>query len=245
MTIYVRQKNLVKILETIDACKKLLEEGGDWERKNRLRVYEGIYCLLTRNLKRTSELFLDSISTFNSPDIITYARVVKYTVLTSLISVGRSEMKKRVIHNPEVLSNIRELPDLKAMLDAYAKCEYKAFFISLSKVLEELKTDEYLSAHRKFFTREIRVVIYSQFLESYKTVTLESMATAFGVSISFIDRELSELIAAGRLTCKIDKVSNIVVSERIDQRNNLYQQALKQGDALLNQVQKLSRVIDV
>lgn len=61
-----------------------------------LQVYEGIYCLLTRNLKRTSELFLDSISTFNSPDIITYARVVKYTVLTSLISVGRSEMKKRV-----------------------------------------------------------------------------------------------------------------------------------------------------
>lgn len=60
-----------------------------------------------------------------------------------------------------------------------------------------------------------------------------------------LERELSELIAAGRLTCKIDKVSNIVVSERIDQRNNLYQQALKQGDALLNQVQKLSRVIDV
>lgn len=40
MTIYVREKNLAKILETIDACKKLLEEGGDWERKNRLKVIE-------------------------------------------------------------------------------------------------------------------------------------------------------------------------------------------------------------
>lgn len=38
MAIFVRQKNLHKILETIEACKKLLEEGGDWERKNRLRV---------------------------------------------------------------------------------------------------------------------------------------------------------------------------------------------------------------
>jgi len=46
----------------------------------------------------------------------------------------------------------------------------------LAKVLEELKTDDYLQAHRKFFTREIRVVIYSQFLEAYKTVTLVSMA---------------------------------------------------------------------
>lgn len=68
----------------------------------------------------------------------------------------------------------------------------------------------------------MRVVIYSQFLESYKTVTLESMANAFGVSVSFIDRELSELISSKRLNCKIDKVSGIVESERADKRNLLY-----------------------
>ena len=38
MSIYIKEKNLVKILETINACKKLLEDGGDWERKNRLKV---------------------------------------------------------------------------------------------------------------------------------------------------------------------------------------------------------------
>lgn len=206
MNIYVSEKNLAKILETIDACKKLLEEGGDWERKNRLKIYEGIYNLLIRNLKKTSELFIDSISTFNSPDIISYQRIVKYTILTSIISIGRSEMKKKIIHNSEVLSTIRELPAIKGLLDAYSKCDYKGFFVELTKVLDDLKNDEYLSAHRKFFTREVRIVIYSQFLESYKTVTLQSMADAFGVSIEFIDRELSELISAGRLTCKIDKV---------------------------------------
>lgn len=118
MSIYTKEKNLSKIEETIQACKKLLEDGGDWERKNRLKVnniylwqlilflhlftpfciqiYEGLYCLLIRNLKKTSELFLDCISTFNSPDIISYARIVKYTILTSLISVGRAEIKKKV-----------------------------------------------------------------------------------------------------------------------------------------------------
>jgi 26S proteasome regulatory subunit N7 len=35
--------------------------------------------------------------------------------------------------------------------------------------------------------REIRTVIYSQFLESYKSVTIEAMAKAFGVSVDFID----------------------------------------------------------
>ena len=45
-----------------------------------------------------------------------------------------------------------------------------------------------------------------QFLDSYKSVTLESMASAFGVSIDFIDYELVDFIVAGRLPAKIDRV---------------------------------------
>ena len=44
-----------------------------------------------------------------------------------------------------------------------------------------------------------------QFLESYKSVTVAMMASAFGVSPAFLDGELSDFIAAGRLNCKIDK----------------------------------------
>lgn len=45
-----------------------------------------------------------------------------------------------------------------------------------------------------------------QFLDSYKSVTLESMASAFGVSVDFIDYELVDFIVAGRLPAKIDRV---------------------------------------
>jgi len=34
----------------------------------------------------------------------------------------------------------------------------------------------------------MRKVAYRQFLESYKTVEIKTMASAFGVSISFIDK---------------------------------------------------------
>jgi len=44
-----------------------------------------------------------------------------------------------------------------------------------------------------------------QFLEAYKSVTLESMAQAFGVSPAFMDAELAEFIVAGRVSAKIDK----------------------------------------
>jgi 26S proteasome regulatory subunit N7 len=71
------------------------------------------------------------------------------------------------------------------------------------------------------------------------------MANEFGVSVDFIDRELSELISARRLPCKIDKVSGIIETDPTDERNKHYKGSLKKGDHLLNQIQKLSRAIDV
>jgi 26S proteasome regulatory subunit N7 len=35
--------------------------------------------------------------------------------------------------------------------------------------------------------RELRVLVYTQFLESYRSVRLASMAASFGVSIDFLD----------------------------------------------------------
>lgn len=71
------------------------------------------------------------------------------------------------------------------------------------------------------------------------------MASEFGVSANFIDAELAELIAARRLPCKIDKVEGIIETDPTDERNQCYKAALKRGDHLLNQIQKLSRAIDV
>ena len=38
------------------------------------------------------------------------------------------------------------------------------------------------------------------------------MASSFGVSVEFIDKELSNFIYAGKLSCKIDKVNNVIES---------------------------------
>ena len=53
-----------------------------------------------------------------------------------------------------------------------------------------------------------------QFLDSYKSVTLQSMAQSFGVSVNFVDSELADFIVAGRLTAKIDKVAGVVETNR-------------------------------
>src|SRR5690348_4609710 len=106
-----------------------------------------------------------------------------------------------------------------------------------------MKRDRYLAPHIRYFCRELRIKAYAQLLESYRSVQLKSMADAFGVSVDFLDRELSRFIASGRIHCKIDKVGGIVETNRPDAKNALYQATIKQGDLLLNRIQKLARVI--
>jgi len=132
------------------------------------------------------------------------------------------------------------------MMNSLFNCKYMEFFKSLVDcVLDRLSADRFLAPHAKYFLRQARIVAYTQYLESYHTVSLPSMADTFGVSVNFLDRELSDLVACGRLSCKIDKVRGVIESNRPDTRNALYQNAIKTGDGLLNRIQKLSRVITI
>ncbi len=55
-----------ELKDRLKRAQELMAEGGDWERKNRLKVYEAIFLLATRDFKKAAQLFLDSIATFTS-----------------------------------------------------------------------------------------------------------------------------------------------------------------------------------
>lgn len=200
---------------------------------------------LKRNFKKAASLFLDSISTFTTYEIFPYETFIFYTVLTSIITLDRVSLKQKVVDAPEILTVLGKIPFLSEFLNSLYECQYKAFFSAFAGMAVQIKYDRYLYPHFRFYMREVRTVVYSQFLESYKSVTVEAMAKAFGVSVDFIDQELSRFIAAGKLHCKIDKVAGVLETNRPDAKNALYQATIKQGDFLLNRIQKLSRVIDL
>jgi len=99
-----------------------------------------------------------------------------------------------------------------------------------------VKEDKYLGQHTQYFTKEMRLVAYRQYLESFKSVTIQNMAQAFGVSPEFIDKELSNFIYIGKINCKIDKVSGVIESNRPNKKAELFNTTVKQGDILLNRV---------
>lgn len=81
----------------ISTCCSLIEEGGDWDRRNRLKVYQGTYCIVIRDFKAAANFFLDTISTFTSYELMDYETFVRYTVYISMISLPRNELRDKVI----------------------------------------------------------------------------------------------------------------------------------------------------
>lgn len=114
---------------------------------------------------------------------------------------------------------------------------------ALAAIYPLLQRNRYLSRHAPYLLRELRLAGYVQFLQSYKSVTLIGMARIFGVTPTFLDAELAAFIASGRLSAKIDAVAGVVETQRSDAKVSQYAAVVKSGDALLNKVQRLSRVI--
>jgi len=233
------------IKTNIAKAKQMLEEGGDWDRRNRLKVYEGLYAMSVRDFALSAKLFLDAISTFTSYELMDYVKFVEYTVWISILALDRSALHKEVIKGSEILEVLHQTEDVKKYLFSLYNCQYADFFQELGKVEQILKADRYLFPHYAFYVREMKIKAYAQLLESYRSLTLTYMADAFGVTEEFMDSELCRFIASGRLHAKIDKVGGIVITNRPDNKNAQYQSCIKQGDLLLNRVQKLSRVINI
>jgi len=237
--------DLELVKKQIETATDLLNTGGDWERRNRLKVYEGLYMMYIRDFQKAAELLLSALATFTCTELFTYERFIFYATTLSLVALDRKTLREKVIKAPEILSVMDKIEHLPSLMKDLYDSNYSGFFAALVGISSTIKSDCHLSRHYRYFVREIRVVAYKQFLESYRTVTMEAMAREFGVSTAFLDSEISHFIAAGRLSAKIDKVAGAIESSKPDVVNGHYQTTIKQGDQLLDAIQKLARVIHV
>ena len=245
MHIGLQEKNLDLIKEYLTKCKDLLKDEGDWEKKNRLKVYEGLYLILTKNFKDAAQNFLQALMTFTSTELFDFKTYVFYTAVSNIITVDRKTLKEKIIDNSDVLSVINDIPHLQKFLNTFYDGEYAEFFKELYYIIQIIKNDFYFSKHYNYFINEIRIKVYSQFLQSYKTVTMENMANVFGVSINFIDSELSNFISQGRINAKIDKVSGIIECSHNEQNVDLYQTTIRESDILISKIHKLSKLLEI
>jgi len=73
-----------------------VEQGGDWDRRNRLKVYEGLFHITQRDFKSAAKRLLESVATFTSTEMLDFKDFVFYTVAASLMALDRLALKKQV-----------------------------------------------------------------------------------------------------------------------------------------------------
>ncbi|KAJ9642611.1 proteasome regulatory particle subunit [Knufia peltigerae] len=284
--LFFNDKAFVK--KQVDRASILVESGGDWDRRNRLKAYKGLHLLTVRSYNLAAPLLLDSLSTFTSYELCSYSSLVVYAVLAGALSLKRVDFKAKVVDAPEIkaiLGSGDEKPDeemkdvsastaeraaglvnvaalgsssaveqqtespvdvssLARLVNSLYGGDYRSFFLSLATVEENFLTqDRYLYEHRAWFVREMRLRGYQQLLQSYRVVGLTTMAQAFGVSVDFLDRDLAKFIAAGRVSCTIDRVQGTIETTRPDDKNKQYADVVKQGDALITKLQKYGQAV--
>ena len=77
----------------MEKANKLIEQGGDWDRRNRLKVYQGLNCMMIRDFKEASGYFLDTVSTFTSYELMEYSTLVRYCVYMGIIALPRNQLR--------------------------------------------------------------------------------------------------------------------------------------------------------
>lgn len=134
----------------------------------------------------------------------------------NLTTLGNSSYQEKA--EPEI-----DFTPLAQMINSLYAGNYQLFFKALGNVETNfLSQDRYLYEHRRWYVKEMRCRAYAQLLQSYKIVSLQSMAQSFGVSVDWLDRDLAPFIASQRLPCTIDRVRGVVETRVADDKNKQY-----------------------
>ncbi|KAI9708591.1 MAG: hypothetical protein M1820_003809 [Bogoriella megaspora] len=112
--LFFGDKLLVK--KNVERCGSLVESGGDWDRRNRLKAYQGLHLLTVRSHAQAAPLLLDSLSTFTSYELCTYSSLVVYAVLAGSVSLKRVDFKAKVVDAPEIKAILGDKEDKLAAL---------------------------------------------------------------------------------------------------------------------------------
>lgn len=84
----------------------MTNEGTDWDRKNRLKVYDAIYAMRyfiycfvissIRDFKKAANQLLETVATFTAVELMDYQDFIFYTTVLSAVSLDRVSLKKKV-----------------------------------------------------------------------------------------------------------------------------------------------------
>lgn len=225
----------------IETLTPLVSKDGDWDSRNRFNIYNAINYLLSHNFTEASPLMLNSIQTFASTDILNIDSAMILATYLSIIRCPRKDLVSKVVESPEIIQTLLANQVERDFLDHIYNCRYTPFSHLLPAVQDRLLRSPFLASLAPNYLKEARLVAYRQFLQSFQYVKIDAFAQSFGVSADFIEKDVANLISAGRLEARINLVDNIIEMSHTKNKMSQFEQVLVTADVVVNKLNKFTQ----
>ena len=145
----------------IAQAEKLSERGGgDWDRRNRLKVYRSLAKLWQRDMAGAAPLLLDGMATFSCNELCTYSDFLIYAMLANLLHLDRPVVHEKILQGPEVMAVQHEIPIVVSLC-----CSEIGVYMDLESYNLDLVCSEYCS-HTMFIFILLSVCAYYRIMLS-------------------------------------------------------------------------------
>ncbi|KFD56573.1 hypothetical protein M514_02677 [Trichuris suis] len=235
--------NKALVNSKLEEVREIDRTNVDWERRTRLKAYEGYYAMLTRDYEKASAMLLDLTCTFRSYELMTLDNMVLYAVIASAIVMDRQNIQKRILNATDIAPFLYKNPLLRQYVETLYQCKYAAFFRKLVDMEAMMKMDYVLAPNYKHVVRAMRLKAYLQFLTPYRTVTLQYMADEFGITAETLVHDLELFIRHRLLRAKIDGVRGYLETFFEPAKVQLKETVLEETDQLIERIWKLKHYL--
>lgn len=219
--------------KNVNEASLLFDETCDWDRKNRFKIYKGLYFLMNGKFCEAANLFYEGIASFDATEMFSFDKLIQYYIFCGLISLSRKDIQEKILKNSDVVKCKKYI----RLVKIYYECDYANFFEAILEFVDIISEDAFIKHYDNYFCREMKILGYNQLLTSYLSIDIEQMANVFKILPDALEADLRYFIAENRLPCLIDKVNGVVL---IVKKNKMdcVSEILNGGETVLTLIKK-------
>ncbi|GAA5982391.1 hypothetical protein JCM11641_006968 [Rhodosporidiobolus odoratus] len=158
------------------------------------------------------------------------ADIALYATITGLASFSRSQLKTRILENPNLRPFLDLGPYLRDIVRAFYESRFKEGLELLQKHEARFLLDLHLSPHYPTLLLQIQHRSLSLFFSPFSSVSLSRMSHAFGWSEPVLTAAVVELIGRGVIKARVDSARGVLVAKKVEARTEAFKNALQLGE---------------
>lgn len=221
------------VVENMARAEEVFQTTCDWDRKNRFKIYKGLYCLIRAEFREAAVLFSEGLASFDASELLSFNRLILYYVFCGLLGFSRTELKERLLDNSEV----RKCSEYLCLPEKCFTCDYDNYLASVLDFIDLCAGDIFIDTFKNHFCKEMKIRGYKQLLLSYQSLLLDKMAEIFKIPADDLESDLRNFISEKRIQCSIDRVDRVVKMLETGEVDHIIR-AMALGDRVLNSIKK-------